>query len=93
MADEKAKKDVMADEKAKTESLRRPDSRDLDIDDMPSQVQGNNQLHGNDQVAVHNQRHAVPDAKAETDGVVESFEKLEKTGTGSKASKPNLGRA
>ena len=39
---------------------------------------GNNQLQGNDQESVRNQRHSLPDEKTETDGVVESFEKLDK---------------
>jgi hypothetical protein len=47
--------------------------------DLAQERMGNNQLQGNDQGNVHNQRHAVPDAKAEPDeDVVESFEKLDK---------------
>ena len=68
----------MADEKARTDRARGTPNDQLGIDDIASQVQGNNQLQGNDQVSVHNQRQAVPDAKHETDGVIESFEKLDK---------------
>ena len=46
--------------------------------DIAQDKMGNNQLQGNDQAQVRNQRHAVPDAKQETDGVIESFEKLDK---------------
>lgn len=38
---------------------------------------GNNQLWGNDQLNEPSERKAVPDVKKETDGVVESFEKLD----------------
>ena len=46
--------------------------------DIAQDKMGNNQLQGNDQEQVRNQRHAVPDVKQETDGVIESFEKLDK---------------
>jgi hypothetical protein len=46
--------------------------------DIASDRMGRNSLQGNDQENVHNQRQAVPDAKQETDGVIESFEKLDK---------------
>ncbi len=50
----------------------------FDRDDFAADIQGRNSLQGNDQKRVHNERRAVPDAKRETDGVVESFEKLDK---------------
>ena len=43
--------------------------------DIAQDKMGNNQLQGNDQAQVRNQRQAVPDEKQETDGVIESFEK------------------
>ena len=46
--------------------------------DFVPDIMGNNSLQGNDQASVRNQRQAVPDVKQETDGVVESFEKLDK---------------
>ncbi len=46
--------------------------------DLAQDKMGNNQLQGNDQSNVRNQRHAQPDVKSETDGVLESFEKLDK---------------
>ena len=46
--------------------------------DLAPDMMGNNSLQGNDQASVRNQRQAVPDVKQETDGVVESFEKLDK---------------
>ncbi|WP_062112284.1 hypothetical protein [Aureimonas sp. AU40] len=45
--------------------------------DLAQDRMGNNQLQGNDQESVHNQRHAVPDVKTETEGVVESFENMD----------------
>ena len=47
--------------------------------DLASDVMGNNQLQGDDQANVHNQRHAVPDAKLEADsGPVESAKMQDK---------------
>tara|TARA_R100000365_G_C2729556_1_gene60061 strand:- start:84 stop:320 length:237 start_codon:yes stop_codon:yes gene_type:complete len=46
--------------------------------DLASERMGRNKLRGNDQSNVRNERKAVPDVKQETDGVVESFEKLDK---------------
>ena len=46
--------------------------------DLASERMGRNKLQGDDQENVHNERQAVPDVKQETDGVIESFEKLDK---------------
>jgi hypothetical protein len=46
--------------------------------DIASERMGRNKLQGDDQSNVHNERQAVPDVKQETDGVIESFEKLDK---------------
>lgn len=46
--------------------------------DLSSERMGRNKLQGDDQQNVHNERQAVPDVKQETDGVIESFEKLDK---------------
>lgn len=46
--------------------------------DLAGDLMGDNQLHGDDQSNVVNQRQAMPDAKGETDGLMESFEKLDK---------------
>lgn len=46
--------------------------------DLAQDKMGNNQLQGNDQLSARNQRQAVPDVKQDTDGVIESFEKLDK---------------
>ncbi|WAJ29552.1 hypothetical protein [Antarcticirhabdus aurantiaca] len=45
--------------------------------DLAQERMGNNQIQGNDQENVHNQRQAVPDVKTETEGVVESFENMD----------------
>ncbi|KFB09758.1 hypothetical protein [Nitratireductor basaltis] len=46
--------------------------------DLANRKMGDNDLKGNDQANVRNQRHAQPDAKREADDVIESFEKLDK---------------
>lgn len=46
--------------------------------DLAQDVMGKNALQGDDQFNVHNERQAQPDVKSDTDGVVESFEKLDK---------------
>ena len=46
--------------------------------DIASEEMGRNSLQGDDQANVRNERQAVPDVKTETDGVVESFRKLDK---------------
>lgn len=53
-------------------------STDVKRADLAQDIMGKNSLQGNDQLSVRNQRHAQPDAKTETDGVIESFEKLDK---------------
>lgn len=51
---------------------------DIEETDLAQDKMGDNDLQANDQRNVRNQREAVPDVKKETDGVVESFEKLNK---------------
>lgn len=46
---------------------RRPRDSELSQTDLASDVMGNNQLQGDDQLNVHNQRQAVPDAKQKAD--------------------------
>jgi hypothetical protein len=46
--------------------------------DLASDRMGRNSLQGDDQESVRNQRNAVPDVKQDADGVVESFEKMDK---------------
>ncbi|PTW55710.1 hypothetical protein C8N35_11235 [Breoghania corrubedonensis] len=53
-------------------------ARDITEDDLAQDRMGRNSLQGNDQQNVRNQRQDQPDARQETDGVVESFEKLDK---------------
>lgn len=53
-------------------------SRGLTETDFAAERMGSNKLQADDQGNVQNQRHAAPEVKKETDGVVESFEKLEK---------------
>jgi hypothetical protein len=44
---------------------------------MTQQIQGNNQLIGNDQVRAHNERRGIPGETTRTQGVVESFELMD----------------
>ncbi len=46
--------------------------------DFANEKMGRNSLQGNDQAQVRNERQTVPDVRQETDGVIESFEKLDK---------------
>lgn len=66
--------DANKDERAKRGGI----GTDTKRADLAQDIMGNNSLQGNDQANVRNQRQAVPDVKLETDGVVESFEKLDK---------------
>lgn len=51
----------------------------IDETDLASDRMGNNQLQGNDQVSVHNQREAQPDVRQEADAdPIERFEKMDK---------------
>lgn len=56
----------------KPEAERIPDESDLG-----QEIQGNNRLQGNDQVSVRNQRRTMPEENEETEGVVESFERMD----------------
>jgi hypothetical protein len=58
---------------AKSEAKQTPDEVDIASDRM-----GDNRLQGDDQSNVRNQRQAVPDVKDEADGVIESFQKMDK---------------
>ncbi len=53
-------------------------STDLARADLADDEMGRNSLQGDDQANVRNERHAVPDTRLETDGIVESLEKLDK---------------
>jgi hypothetical protein len=64
--------------KKETEMAERAKSAQRTEVDIASERMGRNQLQGDDQSNVHNERQAVPDVKQETDEVIESFEKLDK---------------
>ena len=59
-----------------TDERKRRDN--LSETDLAQDRMGRNSLQGDDQDNVRNQRKAVPDVKKETDGVLESFRKLDK---------------
>ena len=46
--------------------------------DLANRKMGDNDLQGDDQANVRNQRHAVPETKLETDSIKDSLEKLDK---------------
>lgn len=54
------------------------DDEKLTRSDLAPDIMGRNALQGNDQLSVRNQRQNMPDEKLETDGLIESFEKLDK---------------
>lgn len=57
----------------------RPDDSEISETDLANDVMGNNQLQGDDQLSVRNERQAVPDAKQTPDSdPVESAEMLDK---------------
>jgi hypothetical protein len=47
-------------------------------DDLAQRRMGDNDLQGDDQGRVRNQRHAVPGSKQATDSIIESLKKLDK---------------
>ena len=59
---------------------RNLDNEQTDIEraDLAQDEMGNNQLQGDDQEDVHNERQEVPDVRTEPDDVMESFEKMDK---------------
>ena len=60
------------------EQEKSADKQGISRSDLAQDEMGNNQLQGDDQENVRNQRHALPDVKTEADGVIESFEKFDK---------------
>jgi hypothetical protein len=75
----------MASKETKTDKTKRPaepsnvrGAGSVTENDLAQDKMGNNQLQGDDQSNVRNQRHSVPDTKTETDGIIESLEKLDK---------------
>ena len=55
---------------------RKPEAADLSRSDLAADEMDNNQLQGDDQESVRNERKAIPGARKKADGVIESFEKL-----------------
>ena len=56
----------------------RTKNTDITEADLAAEKMGRNKLQGDDQANVRNQRHAVPHMRHETDGIIESLEKLDK---------------
>lgn len=78
--DDKANRDESRAERARDASSERGfnDARKLTDSDLGADKMGNNQLQGDDQEDVQNQRRTWPDEKQEPEDVVESFEKTDK---------------
>lgn len=57
---------------------RTPDAHDLTETDLAADKMGNNQLQGDDQENVHNQRHAQAEVTTETDSVIEGLKRKER---------------
>lgn len=49
----------------------------FDQDDIASEIKGKNKLHGSDQGRSRNERQSMAGEKRETEGLIESFEKLD----------------
>ena len=54
---------------------RTPDAHDVTGTDLAADKMGNNQLQGDDQESVHNQRHAQAEVTTETDSVMEGLKR------------------
>jgi len=66
---------------------RMPDAHDVSETDLAAEKMGNNQLQGDDQLNVHNERHAQAEATTETDSVMEGLERRERQQEESKRKK------
>ena len=55
-----------------------PKASDMTETDLAADEMGDNNLQGDDQDKVHNQRHAKPDEETETDSVEEGLKRREK---------------
>jgi hypothetical protein len=55
-----------------------PGNNAIDEFDLASDIKGNNRLMGNNQNSMHNERQSMAMERGETDGLIESFEKLDK---------------
>lgn len=68
---------------------RKPEAADLTRSDRAADEMGNNQSQGDNQESVRNERKAIPGVCKKADGVIESFEKLDKNARAEK----DLGKA
>ncbi|MEQ8377935.1 hypothetical protein [Parvibaculum sp.] len=57
---------------------RTPDAHDVTETDLAADKMGNNQLQGDDQEKVHNERHAQAEVTTETDSIMEGLKRKEK---------------
>lgn len=57
---------------------RAPDAHDMTETDLAADKMGNNQLQGDDQVNVQNQRHAQAEVTTDTDTILEGLKRKEK---------------
>jgi len=59
---------------------RTPDAHDVTETDLAADKMGNNQLQGDDQENVHNERHAQAEVTTETDSVMEGLKRKDREG-------------
>ena len=64
-------------EKTGTQFVGETSPEAFDQDDFANEIKGRNSLQGNDQNTVHSQREAVAGSHRETEGVIESFERMD----------------
>jgi len=65
-------------DKKRAEHEKAEQASEVTETDLAQDKMGGNALQGEDQARIRNQRHAVPNVKLETDGIVESLEKRDK---------------
>lgn len=65
---------------AKAQADRTPDAHDVTDTDLAAEKMGNNQLQGDDQLNVQNERHAQAEVTTETDSVMEGLKRRERRG-------------
>ena len=58
---------------------RTPDAHDVTETDLAADKMGNNQLQGEDQESVHNERHSQAEVTTETDSVLEGLKRKDNT--------------
>jgi hypothetical protein len=69
---------IKHDRKQQSDRFKNNRASDVIEHDLADRKMGDNALQGDDQGNVHNQRHAQPESKTDTDSLAESLEKTDK---------------